>query len=80
MLNCVFWNTFYIGFEKTDIESHIEHQFLKESMLNVITTSFLDKTDVESAFTTSVISQNLCYKETYYIGFRPTDVVFCKSF
>ena len=31
MLNCIFWNTFYIGSVKPNVESYIQHQFLKKT-------------------------------------------------
>ena len=74
MLNYVFWNIFYISFKKIDIES-------------TFIISVLGQTEVESAYTTSIFGkidvecssdigfgQNRCYKGTFYINFKSTDV------
>jgi len=62
------WPKLYIlkrlGSEKTNVKSRIQHQFLIKSILNVLTTSVLVKTNIECAFITSVvIKTDVFYKK-----------------
>jgi len=76
MLNCVFWNTFYISYEKTDV--HLQHRFLTKPMLNVLTTSILVKIDVVRALSTSVLNQLMLFFAIFKIFYlfydKPTKI------